>query len=315
MEQAYNHHVSVMLDEVIEYANLKKNSKVLDMTLGRAGHSSEFLKRIPEGFLYGVDQDKEAFTFSEERLSKIGTNFKTIDSNFAEVPELLKEQNIQDFDFIFFDLGVSSPQFDDPKRGFSYRFNAPLDMRMDQNVSSIPTAKYVVNKYDAETLMKALYEFADEKFAKSIVRNIIKSREQKTIETTFELVDIVKKSLPPKELHKDGHPAKKTFLAIRYLVNSEKGAINTGIPAALDLLKVGGRLGVLTFNSYEDGLVKTIFKKATTNEVVDKYLPPIDKPINYKLVTRKPISPTIEEIERNNRSKPAKLRVIERIGK
>ena len=163
--------------------------------------------------------------------------------------------------------------------------------------------------------MKALYEFADEKFAKSIVRNIIKSREQKTIETTFELVDIVKKSLPPKELHKDGHPAKKTFLAIRYLVNSEKGAINTGIPAALDLLKVGGRLGVLTFNSYEDGLVKTIFKKATTNEVVDKYLPPIDKPINYKLVTRKPISPTIEEIERNNRSKPAKLRVIERIGK
>ena len=177
-------------------------------------------------------------------------------------------------------------------------------MRMDQNDSSIPTAKYVVNKYDAETLMKALYEFADEKFAKSIVRNIIKSREQKTIETTFELVDIVKKSLPPKELHKDGHPAKKTFLAIRYLVNSEKGAINTGIPAALDLLKVGGRLGVLTFNSYEDGLVKTIFKKATTNEVVDKYLPPIDKPINYKLVTRKPISPTIEEIERNNRSKP-----------
>ena len=311
MEQAYNHHVSVMLDEVIEYANLKKNSKVLDMTLGRAGHSSEFLKRIPEGFLYGVDQDKEALTFSEERLSKIGTNFKTIDSNFAEVPELLKEQNIQDFDFIFFDLGVSSPQFDDPKRGFSYRFNAPLDMRMDQTQSL--TAKDVVNNYDEEKLANIIFEYGEERFSRNIARNICIERRKKKIETTDELVKIIEESIP-KSKQKDGHPAKRTFQAIRIEVNNEIKPLEETISKSIEALKSGGRLCVITFHSLEDRAVKQAMNRAKGMCTCPKDIPYCvcgAKELG-KVITKKPIVASKEEQEENSRSKSAKLRIFEK---
>ena len=308
MEQAYNHHVSVMLDEVIEYANLKKNSKVLDMTLGRAGHSSEFLKRIPEGFLYGVDQDKEALTFSEERLSKIGTNFKTIDSNFAEVPELLKEQNIQDFDFIFFDLGVSSPQFDDPKRGFSYRLDGPLDMRMNQNQEL--SAKTIVNEWPVSKLIEIFYRYGEEKFAKQIAFQIDKVRHEKEISTTFELVDIIKSALPQKVLKQKGHPAKQVFQALRVAVNDELTVFEKSLLDALDMLNSDGRAVVITFQSLEDRICKSIFKEKSTLDIPEGLPVIIKEEAPFELISRKPILPSEEELNNNNRSHSAKMRIL-----
>lgn len=311
--EEHNYHVPVMLKEVLEFSNLKENSIVVDMTLGRGGHSQELLKRIKSGFLYAVDQDQTALAYSYLRLHEVGKNFKTVESRFSLATDVLREEGLKSADLILYDLGVSSPQFDDPQRGFSYRFDAKLDMRMDQVDSNLLTASDIVNKADARTLIKALYEYADEKFAKPIVHNIIKHREKKPIITTFELVDIIKEALPEKELRKPGHPAKKTFLALRYLVNSEKEEIINGLPKGIEFLSIGGRMMVITFNSYEDGLVKTIFKKYTTKTFTSKYLPPEESTVNYRLVTNKPLAPSEEEIRSNNRSKPAKLRIIERI--
>lgn len=311
--EEHNYHVPVMLKEVLEFSNLKKDSIVVDMTLGRGGHSHEMLKLIPDGFLYGVDQDQTALAYSYLKLHEVGKNFKTVESRFSKAPDLLKEQGVESADFILYDLGVSSPQFDDPQRGFSYRFDAKLDMRMDQVDNDLPTAYDIVNKAEPRTLIKALYEYADEKFAKVIVHNIVKHRKLRPIVTTFELVDIIKETLPEKELRKPGHPAKKTFLALRYLVNSEKEEIIEGLPKGIEFLRVGGRMMVITFNSYEDGLVKGIFKNYTTKTFTSKYLPPEESNINYRLVTNKPLAPSEEEIKMNNRSKPAKLRIIERI--
>ncbi len=312
MSEEYNEHVPVMLEEVLQYSNLKNNSVVIDMTLGRCGHSKAFLNSIPSGHLYGVDRDSKAITYAEGELKKY-KNVDILKAKFSEAPLLLNQNyGLEKADFIFYDLGVSSPQFDDPSRGFSYRYDSPLDIRMDQ-IENRLTAKEVVNSYEPSTLVKAIFEYADEIYAKQIVRNIVKHRKQKPIETTFELVEIIKEALPKSVLYKDKHPAKKTFLAIRYLVNQEKDEILFGIPEGIRMLDKGGRLEVLTFNSYEDGLVKKIFKQFTSILTSSKYLPPENKSIDYKLVTKKPLEPSLEEIERNKRAKPAKLRIIERI--
>ncbi|HBD06325.1 MAG TPA: 16S rRNA (cytosine(1402)-N(4))-methyltransferase [Firmicutes bacterium] len=314
MAKEYNEHFPVMKDEVISLANIKSDSIVVDMTLGRAGHSSEFLKLIPNGHLYAVDQDINAISYSQRALKEIADNFTLFQAKFSQAPIILNDTyNVNGADFIFYDLGVSSPQFDDPGRGFSYRYNSPLDMRMDQ-INNMTTASEVVNRYEPSVLIKALYEYADEKYAKQIVKNIVKHRKIKPIKTTFELVDIIKEAVPLKEQHKDKHPAKKTFLAIRYLVNKEEDEILCGIPEGIRLLNSKGRLAVLTFNSYEDGLVKRLFKRFTSSICNNKYLPPEKKDIDFKLVLKKPLEPSEKEIELNHRSKPAKLRVIERIN-
>lgn len=309
----YNEHFPVMLQEVISNSSLRIDSTVIDMTLGRGGHSSELLKLIPEGLLVGIDQDPTALEYSKERLSKIGANFRLIKSRFSTVKPLLSENGVESADLILYDLGVSSPQFDDPMRGFSYRYDAPLDMRMDQSDNSRAKAYDVVNRCSAFELKKALYDYADEKYAKLIVGNIVKHRRERPIATTYELVDIIKEALPEKELRKPGHPAKKTFMAIRYLVNNEAEEITSGIPEGVSLLNPGGRLMVITFNSYEDGLVKNIFKNMATVRFVSKYLPPESRETNYRIVTTKPLEPSEAEISSNNLSKPAKLRIIERI--
>lgn len=305
-----NYHAPVLLNETITLLDLKPNSIVVDMTLGRAGHSSEILKKIPFGYLYGVDRDQTALEFSKQRLSKIGNNFTLIHSNFSDAVDELKKIGVTHVDAILYDLGVSSPQFDNPERGFSYRFDAPLDMRMNQEDKL--TAEIVVNTYSYEQLRHVIYDYGEEKFASLIAREIVNSREIKPIHTTFELVDVIKKALPNKVLSKVGHPAKQTFLGIRYEVNKEKTEIEIGVDKGINFLSNGGRLAVITFNSLEDGLIKNMFKKYAVKPETDKWVPEQDIQLDYELVTRKPVAPSEREIEANLRSKPAKLRVIER---
>ena len=305
-----NFHVPVLLEETIDLLALKPNSIVCDMTLGRGGHSSEILRKIPFGHLYGVDRDEEALRYSEKRLSAIGKNFTLMHSTFSTAPDLLKDRGIIEVDAVLYDLGVSSPQFDNPERGFSYRFDAPLDMRMDRNDRL--TAEIVVNTYTYEELRHIIQDYGEERYAALIARAIVRARETKPVRTTFELVDIIKGALPAKALVKIGHPAKQTFLGIRYEVNREKSEIEQGVERGLSLLAQGGRLAVITFNSLEDGLIKNMFKKHAVKPATDKWIPELTAELDYELVTRKPIAPTLSEIEHNPRAKPAKLRVIER---
>lgn len=303
-------HKSVLLQECIENLKLNNDSIAVDCTLGYGGHSSEILKRIPSGFLYAFDQDMEAIENSSKRLSKIADNYEIIYSNFSYLKEELEKRNIKKVNSILFDLGVSSPQLDEDYRGFSFHNDARLDMRMDtQN----PLSAYeVVNTYSYEELRNIFTIYGEEKYASSIAKNIIKTRENKDIETTLELVDIIKNSVPMKyKLEK--HPARKVFQAIRIEVNHELEVFEKALYQALDLIEVGGRICVITFHSLEDRLCKKIFKEVSTVEkslqkmpvIPDKYLP------KFKIINT--LDPTDEEIEENNRARSAKLRVIERI--
>lgn len=309
-----NLHVPVLLNEVLTGLDIKDNSICVDMTLGRGGHSSEILKRCPNGHLYATDKDDDALEFSRDRLSKISSNFTLYKGAYSEFPQKLINDGITGVDRILYDIGVSSPQFDNPERGFSYRYDARLDMRMD--LSQKLDAYEVVNTYSYEELKRIIYEYGEDKNAPRIARAIVKQREVKPIETTFELVDVIKSCLPSFVLNKVGHPAKQTFQAIRYEVNNEREELINGLVEGIELLNVGGRLAIITFNSAEDKIVKDTFKRYTTSdEPTSRHLPPsLDaKPIKYRLITRKPITASEEELERNPRSKPAKLRIIERI--
>lgn len=305
-------HKSVLLNETIESLNLKENSIVVDMTLGFAGHSSQILKRIKKGYLFAFDQDEEAIRYSMEKLKTISDNFQIIDSNFVYVKEKLKELNISKVDAILYDLGVSSPQLDEDYRGFSYRFDAPLDMRMDQDNKL--TAKIIVNTYDLKDLIRIFKDYGESRFAVSIAKNIIKYRETKEINTTLELVDIIKSSVPYKERIKK-HPAKQIFQALRIEVNKELEVLEKSLDDALDLLNINGRLAVITFHSLEDKIVKRKFLEVTKIDDISKGLPniPEDKLPNFKLITKKGIKATKEELEDNNRAHSATLRVIEKI--
>ena len=305
-------HESVLLNETIKSLNLKDNSIVVDMTLGFAGHSSQILKRIKNGYLFAFDQDEEALAFSKEKLSKISDNFQIIDSNFVYAKEKLKELGVEKVDGILYDLGVSSPQLDEDYRGFSYRFDAPLDMRMDQDNKL--TAKIIVNTYSYDKLKKIFKEYGESKFSSNIARNIVKYRESKEIDSTLELVDIIKSSVPYKERLKK-HPAKQIFQALRIEVNDELNVLKKSLDDSLSMLNVGGRIAVITFHSLEDKIVKHKFLEVTKIDEISKGLPniPLDKLPDYKLITKKGIKASREELDFNNRAHSATLRVIEKI--
>lgn len=305
-------HYTVMKNESIMGLNLKESGIYVDCTLGYAGDSEEILKRVKKGFLFAFDQDIEAINWSSNKLKQIGNNYEIIKSNFLYVKEELLSRNIHGVDGILFDLGVSSPQLDEDYRGFSFHKNAKLDMRMDQSQSF--SALDVVNTYDEKKLSDIIYRFGEEKYAKSIAKNIVRERSKKNIETTFELVDIIKKSMPYKEQIKS-HPARRTFQAIRIEVNHELDILAESLEKALSMLNIGGRMVVITFHSLEDKITKDVFKKYTSipdmvkgmPNIPDEYLP------NYKIVNNKPITPTDKELKENNRSRSSKLRIIERI--
>lgn len=303
-------HIPVLLKETIENLEIKPDGIYLDLTLGRAGHSSEILKKLKTGMLIGVDQDIEAINQSRERLEKISNNFTLVHKNFSEIDEILDSLNIKEVDGILMDLGVSSPQFDNPLRGFSYREDAPLDMRMNQEQEK--SAKEVVNNYSLSDLNRVFRDYGEEKYAYQIAKNIVKRREASPILTTFELVDVIKASKPWKELEKAGHPAKQVFQAIRIEVNDELNVLSLTLEKALRRLKSGGRLAVITFHSLEDRIAKNIFKEATT--VIGNRLdgPNDREEKDFYLVNKKPLVATSEELEMNRRSTSAKLRVVAR---
>lgn len=305
-------HVSVLLQESISSLNLLENSVVVDATLGYGGHSSNILERISKGYLFAFDQDSEAIRYSTDRLSSIGTNFTIIKSNFVNMKEELEKRGINKVDAVLFDLGVSSPQLDDESRGFSFHNDARLDMRMDRDQKL--SAYEVVNEYSEQDLARIFYKYGEDKFSKSVARRIVEYRKEKPIETTLELVEVIKSGVPMKyRINK--HPARQIFQAIRIEVNHELDVIEPALSQALELLNVGGRVAVITFHSLEDRLVKNYFKEITKIDdkvkgmpnIPDEYLP------DFKLVVNKAIIPSDSEIENNPRARSSKLRVIERI--
>lgn len=305
-------HISVLLEESISSLNLKDDSIIVDCTLGYGGHSSNILARIKKGFLFAFDQDSEAIRHSTDRLNAVGTNFTIIKSNFVHLKEKLRELDVDKVDGVLFDLGVSSPQLDDGERGFSYHEDARLDMRMDRDN---PLSAYeVVNNYSKEELSRIFYKYGEDKFSNNIAKKIVEYRATKPIETTLELVEVIKTAVPMK-FRIDKHPARQIFQAIRIEVNKELDVIEPALEQALSILKVGGRVAVITFHSLEDRLVKNFFKeKCAIDErlkgmpnIPEEYLP------DFSLVVNKAISPSEEELENNPRARSAKLRVIERI--
>ena len=309
-------HITVLLNEAVDGLNIKPDGTYVDCTLGGGGHSGLILSKLSgNGKLYSFDQDITAINFNKDKfkeeneLGKI--NF--IKSNFRNISEELNKRNISGVDGILYDLGVSSPQFDNADRGFSYNYDAPLDMRMDQSQSL--TARDVVNDWSYEQLVRIFFRYGEEKFAKSIARRIEKVRQQTPIETTGQLVDLIKEAIPAKARRKGGQPAKKTYKSIRIAVNDELGALEESLEQALDLLNPGGRISVITFQSLEDRLVKVMFKQKTSLPELPPGLPviPDSQKVEYKLITRKPIVPSEDEITHNNRAHSAKLRIIEKL--
>lgn len=301
-------HKSVLLKECLEYLNIKDNSIIVDCTLGYGGHSSEVLKKIPNGHLYSFDQDNEAIYYSKKRLSKIADNFTIIKSNFVNIKKELESLSLSKVDGILYDLGVSSPQLDVDYRGFSFHKDAKLDMRMDRNQKL--SAYNVVNEYSEDKLTSILFNYGEEKFAKSISKAIVKSR---PINTTLELVEVIKSAVPMK-YKKDHHPARKTFQAIRIEVNNELEVFKKSLQDALELINVGGRICVITFHSLEDKICKEIFKSVSVVKPELKSLPIIPKEFEPKYKVVKVISASSDEVNENNRARSAKLRVLERIG-
>lgn len=311
------HHVTVLLHETIDYLDVKPDGIYVDATLGGAGHSEYLLSKLSsKGHLYAFDQDATAIEHAKKRLaSYVEKGMVTfIQDNFRYLKLRLGELGVEEIDGICYDLGVSSPQLDERERGFSYKQDAPLDMRMNRHASL--SAYQVVNDYDYHDLVRIFFKYGEDKFSKQIARKIEQARQVKPIETTTELADIIKLAKPAKELKKKGHPAKQIFQAIRIEVNDELGAADESIQQAIDLLAVDGRISVITFHSLEDRLTKQLFKEASTVEV-PKGLPfiPDDLKPKLELVHRKPILPSVEELKQNNRAHSAKLRVARKVHK
>ncbi len=308
-------HITVLLDEAIENLAVQPTGTYVDATLGGGGHSKLLASELTTGKLWSFDQDQTAIDYNQEHLkNEIETNkVSLIQNNFRNLTTALNEVGVQSIDGIVYDLGVSSPQFDDGQRGFSYNYDAPLDMRMNQKQTL--NARTVVNEWSFNDLMRILSRYGEEKFAKRIARAIERARMEQPIETTFELVDIIKSAIPMGARRTGGHPAKKSFQAIRIAVNDELGAVEESLQQALDMLNVNGRIAVITFHSLEDRLVKTMFKEKTQLPDLPSGLPviPDEMQPDFKLVNRKPIYANEHELEENRRAHSAKLRIIERI--
>lgn len=303
-------HISVLLDEAIEGLNIQDNKVYVDGTLGRGGHSSAILEKMNSGMLYAFDKDQDAIDIVNIDDEK----FTVIKSDFRHMKSRMEAIGVDKVDGILLDIGVSSPQFDEGDRGFSYRFDDQLDMRMDK--SQKLSAYTVVNNYSEDDLREIFYEYGEERYARIIAKNIVEFRKNEPINTTFDLVDIIKYSLPNKELNKKGHPAKKVFQAIRIEVNDELGALKEVIREGSKLLNPGGRMVIITFHSLEDRIVKVMFRDLAEGEKIDPRIPLLPHQIaetDYKVVTKRPITASKEELEYNKRAKSAKLRILERV--
>ncbi|AIR82255.1 16S rRNA (cytosine(1402)-N(4))-methyltransferase RsmH [Staphylococcus epidermidis] len=306
------HHVSVMLNETIDYLNIKEDGVYVDCTLGGAGHALYLLNQLNDkGRLIAIDQDLTAIENAKEVLKEHLNKVTFVHNNFRELTNILNELEIEKVDGIYYDLGVSSPQLDVPERGFSYHNDAKLDMRMDQTQSL--SAYEVVNQWSYEALVRIFFRYGEEKFSKQIARRIEAHREQQPIETTLELVDVIKEGIPAKARRKGGHPAKRVFQAIRIAVNDELSAFEDSVEQAIECVKVGGRISVITFHSLEDRLCKQIFQEFEKGPDVPRGLPVIPEAYTPKLkrVNRKPITATDDDLNENNRARSAKLRVAE----
>ena len=305
-------HVSILLKETVDGLDIKPDGIYVDGTLGRGGHSSYLLGQLENGKLYAFDQDETAIKESFERLQKISNQFELIHTNFKNIKSELLKRNINEVDGMMFDLGVSSPQFDDGARGFSYHQDARLDMRMNQEQEK--DAYMVVNEYSAKDLSNIFFKYGEEKFSKQIASKIVEKRAIKPIETTLELVDVIKEAVP-KKFQIGKHPARKVFQALRIEVNDELGVLEEMLDECLGMLKIGGRMSVITFHSLEDRIVKEHFAELSEPKKMPKGLPVMAKDLesDYKLVNKKVIVPSDEEIESNSRARSAKLRIIERI--
>lgn len=302
-------HYSVLKEELLEGLNIQDGKIYVDATIGYAGDSKEILKQIPNGFLYGFDQDKKAVEYSTSALTKIGNNFKIFNTNFVNMDETFEKIGIKEVDGIIFDLGFSSPQIDDEKRGFSFMHDGPLDMRMSSEGKS---AKDIINEYSENELAEIFFKYGEEKLSRVIAKNI--KKESKDISSTLELVEVIKNATGANYFYKN-HPERKIFQALRIEVNEELTVLESILPKAIKRLKKGGRIAVITFHSLEDRSVKNIFKKYSDIDPLVKGLKDIPeeyKPL-IKLVNKKPILPSQKELEENSRSRSAKLRIIERI--
>lgn len=311
-------HVTVLLNEAVAGLNVRPDGTYVDATLGGGGHSSAILNQLTTGRLYSFDQDQTAIKYNQQHLKKFINDGRSIliEDNFRNLETALSKNGVKSVDGVVYDLGVSSPQFDDAQRGFSYKLDAPLDMRMNQQQAL--SAMNVVNEWPYEKLVKILYRYGEERFARQIARKIERRRENEPIKTTFELVEVIKEAIPAAARRHGGHPAKKTFQAIRIAVNDELGALEDSLEQALELLNVGGRISVITFQSLEDRLVKTMFhEQVSLADELPPGLPVIPPEIQpkFKLINKKPILPSQEELANNHRAHSAKLRIIERIKK
>lgn len=307
------HHVSVLLEECMEGLNIRPDGIYVDGTLGGAGHSSCIAARLTTGTLIGIDRDPVALTAAGERLAPFGDRVRLVHSNFCEMDTALQNLGFDGVDGILLDLGVSSPQLDDGQRGFSYMADAPLDMRMNGEDSL--DAKQIVNQWSYEELKRILYDYGEERFAPRIAAAICKRREEKEIETTLELVDIIRSAMPASALREKQHPAKRSFQAIRIAVNDELGSVERVMKKAIPLLNKGGRLAVITFHSLEDRIVKNAMAEAAKGCTCPREFPVCvcGKTPQVKLITRKPIVSGPEELERNPRARSAKLRICEKL--
>lgn len=306
-------HVSVLLHETVAGLQVKPSGIYVDGTLGGGGHSYEICKQLDsEGRLIGIDQDADALKAAGKRLEQFKDKVTLCKSNYEQMREVLQELGIEEVDGIVLDLGVSSYQLDEAERGFSYMEDAPLDMRMDRDQTM--TARDIINEYPEGELFRIIKEYGEERYAKSIAKNICKRRQQNPIETTFELVDVIRGSMPAKARNAKGHPAKRTFQAIRIECNRELEVLRETLDYMVDLLKDGGRISIITFHSLEDRIVKTSFRKYENPCTCPPDFPVCvcGKKSKGRVVTRKPILPSEEELEQNTRSKSAKLRIFEK---
>jgi len=306
-------HYSVLLNESIDLLTIKPDGIYVDATMGGGGHSAAILQQLTTGHLYAFDQDEFAINETSQKLTRINANFTVIKSNFLHLKEKLAEHGVDQIDGIIFDLGVSSPQLDQAERGFSFHQDAPLDMRMDQSAEL--TAREVVNNWSFHDLLRIFSRYGEEKFSKQVARKIESQREVAPIETTLELVEVIKEAIPAAARRTGGHPAKRIFQAIRIAVNDELSVFETALEDALAMLKVDGRAAVITFHSLEDRICKQIFAEVSKEDdayrgmpvVPEEYLP------KFEVITRKPVAPSELELEENKRSRSAKLRVAKRV--